>query len=128
MNIPANATTLLFQKAAFERAGLTRAAFDEWLNLTPDEFRVEGELIAVGPVFDTGTKDTGYAAVGLDLIRAVADLCVPAGIPVVAIGGITLARAPSVIAAGATSVCVISDLLTGEPGARARAFLGAVGG
>lgn len=54
MPIPlsANASTLLFQKAAFERAGLTRAAIDAWLTLTPEEFRVEGELIAVGPVFD----------------------------------------------------------------------------
>ncbi len=54
MPIPlaANATTLLFQKSAFEKAGLTRAGLDEWLNLTPEEFRVEGDLIAVGPVYD----------------------------------------------------------------------------
>lgn len=54
MPIPlaANASTLLLQKAAFEKVGLTRAAVDEWLNLTPDEFRVEGELIVVGPVHD----------------------------------------------------------------------------
>lgn len=54
MPIPlsANATTLLFQKAAFEKASLTRAAFDEWLNLTPEEFRVEGDLIAIGPIYD----------------------------------------------------------------------------
>ena len=39
--------------------------------------------------------------------------------PVVAIGGITLENAPSVIAAGATAVAVISDLLaTGDPQAR----------
>lgn len=64
MPIPlsANATTLLFPKAAFERAGLTRSAFDAWLNLTPDEFRVEGDLIAVGPVFDVDALQALVAA------------------------------------------------------------------
>ena len=47
----------------------------------------------------------------------------PHGLPVVAIGGITLDNARSVIDAGAASVAVISDLLTGDPEARVRAFL-----
>ena len=47
-----HAPTLLIRKDAFERIGLTRAAVDEWLSLTADEFRVEGEVIAIGPVFD----------------------------------------------------------------------------
>ncbi len=50
--LPADAPTLLFRKEAFERAELNRAAFDQWLNLTPEEFRVEGSLIAVGPIYD----------------------------------------------------------------------------
>jgi thiamine-phosphate pyrophosphorylase len=79
--------------------------------------------IAVGPVFDTGTKDTGYAAVGLDLVRQAVLLATPRAIPVVAIGGITLDQAPGVLAAGASAVCVISDLLRGDPGQRARAFV-----
>jgi thiamine monophosphate synthase len=45
----------------------------------------------------------------------------------VAIGGITLARAGEVIDAGATSVAVIADLLDGDPGERARAFLRELG-
>ncbi|MBY0490221.1 MAG: hypothetical protein K2R93_10315 [Gemmatimonadaceae bacterium] len=44
------APTLLIRKAAFERVGLTRAQFDEALLLTPEEFRVEGEVIAIGPL------------------------------------------------------------------------------
>ena len=84
---------------------------------------------AVGPIFGTGTKATGYDAVGLGhLERAVmraADL--PRTLPIVAIGGITLERAPGVIAAGAASVAVISDLLTtGDPAARVRQFLAAL--
>lgn len=52
LRLPHAAPTLLVQRSAFERAGLTRAAIDEWLNLTPEEFRVEGGLIAIGPVYD----------------------------------------------------------------------------
>lgn len=84
------------------------------------------DYVAVGPVFPTGTKDTGYPAVGLDLVAAVAALAARRRVPVVAIGGITLERASSVLAAGARSVCVISDLLSGDPGARAHAFLTAL--
>lgn len=44
------APTLLIRKEAFERAGLTRARFDERFNLTPEEFRVERDLVVIGPV------------------------------------------------------------------------------
>jgi thiamine monophosphate synthase len=60
-------------------------------------------------------------------VTAVAGLARTRGVPVVAIGGITLARAPAVLAAGAAAVCVISDLLVDDPGRRAREFLAALG-
>jgi thiamine-phosphate pyrophosphorylase len=85
------------------------------------------DYLAVGPVFETGTKDTGYAAVGVGLVRAVSALARPRGVPVVAIGGITLDRAAETIEAGASSVCVISDLFTGDPGARAAAYVRRLG-
>ena len=47
-----NAPTLLVRRPAFERAGLTRSAIDERYNLTADEFRVEGDLVAIGPFYD----------------------------------------------------------------------------
>lgn len=50
--IPTGRPTLLIRKEAFERANLTRAAFDERLGLTPDEFRVERELIVIGPIHE----------------------------------------------------------------------------
>jgi thiamine-phosphate pyrophosphorylase len=79
------------------------------------------DYIAVGPIYGTTTKYTGHSARGLDLVRQAASAGAQA---VVAIGGITLDRAPDVIAAGAASVAVISDLLTGrDPAARVRAFL-----
>ena len=69
------------------------------------------DYLAVGPVYATATKATGYPAVGLKLVAEAARLAT--GRPLVAVGGITLERAEAVIAAGATSVAVISDLLTG---------------
>jgi len=78
--------------------------------------------VAIGPVFSTGSKNTGYDAVGLTLVSTAARLA--GHVPVVAIGGITLDNASSVIAAGAASVAVIGDLLAGgDPERRTRAFL-----
>jgi thiamine-phosphate pyrophosphorylase len=79
--------------------------------------------MAIGPVFGTGTKDTGYQAIGLETVRRAADAATKEGLPTVAIGGITLDNAALVIGAGAASVAVISDLLDGDPEARCRAFL-----
>ena len=90
--------------------------------------------LAVGPVFGTPTKETGYEAVGLELVRdAAAAAAVAAGgevegLTVVAIGGITLERARSVIEAGAASVAVISDLFaTGDPAGRVAEFIRTLG-
>jgi len=80
------------------------------------------DYIAVGPIYGTLSKDTGYSARGLHLVRHAVQASDRR--PVVAIGGITLERAPEVMAAGAASVAVISDLLTGgDPAGRTRAFL-----
>ena len=82
--------------------------------------------IAVGPVFGTRTKETGYHAVGLELVREASRRA--ASVPVVAIGGITFETAASVLEAGAASVAIISDLLvTGDPRARAEAYLRMLG-
>jgi thiamine-phosphate pyrophosphorylase len=89
--------------------------------------QVEGALtepisyIAVGPVFGTATKETGYSAVGLDLISGAARLA--GSVPIVAIGGVKLENARAAIDAGASSVAVISDLLVGNPVERVKAFL-----
>lgn len=85
--------------------------------------------VAVGPIFGTASKNTGYDPVGLALVEAAAARARPRGLQVVAIGGITLERAADVIRAGADSVAIISDLLTsGDPRARVREFLRALDG
>ena len=50
LDVPQGDTTLFIRRDAFERSGLTRQALDERLNLTADEFRVEGALVVVGPL------------------------------------------------------------------------------
>jgi hypothetical protein len=53
--LPNTAPTLLIRKSAFERVEMTRAQVDEALGLTPDEFRIEGALIAIGPLVGEDT-------------------------------------------------------------------------
>jgi hypothetical protein len=50
LDIAAGSPTLLIRRDAFERVGLTRAQIDARLNLTDAEFRVDGPLVAVGPL------------------------------------------------------------------------------
>ncbi len=66
------------------------------------------DYIALGPIYPTQSKSTGHDAQGLDRIREWKQKI--GAMPLVAIGGITFERAPAVIAAGARSVAVISDV------------------
>ncbi|HET7563426.1 MAG TPA: hypothetical protein VFJ96_00420 [Gemmatimonadaceae bacterium] len=68
LEMVSGAPTVLIRKAAFERAGLVRAAIDARFNLTADEFRVEGSVIAIGPLYEDdalGTLIEELEAVGL---------------------------------------------------------------
>jgi thiamine-phosphate pyrophosphorylase len=82
------------------------------------------DYVAIGPVYGTQSKDRPDPVVGLDGVRRAAALAV--GRPVVAIGGITLATAPAVLRAGATSVAVIGDAMQADASERARAVLAAL--
>lgn len=82
--------------------------------------------VAYGPVFETKTKSNPDPVVGLEGLREASRLTRAAGIPLVAIGGINLARAPQ-IAELADACAVISDLFheratLDEVTERARAF------
>jgi len=92
---------------------------------TLEQFRraaaTSADYIAVGPVFATTSKSNPDPVVGLELIRQARPLTDK---PIVAIGGITLDRAASVIAAGADSVAVIRDVLcAAKPAEQARRYL-----
>jgi thiamine-phosphate pyrophosphorylase len=80
--------------------------------------------IAIGPVFGTATKDTGYTAVGVEAVRDVSRAIAGRELPIVAIGGITIERVERVVESGAAAVAVITDLLaTGDPTRRVRDYL-----
>jgi thiamine-phosphate pyrophosphorylase len=79
------------------------------------------DYIALGPVFQTSTKEKPDPVVGLVGIGEVKQSISK---PLVAIGGITFERARSVIEAGADSLAVISDLYsTDDVTERARSFM-----
>ena len=67
------------------------------------------DYVALGPVYETKLKEMPWQPQGLDRVgvwhRKVSPL------PLVGIAGITVERAPGVLAAGAQSVAVITDFL-----------------
>jgi len=65
------------------------------------------DYIAIGPLFETGSKRNPDAVVG---VKELARLRPMTGRPVVAIGGINRENCRSVLEAGADSVAVIGDL------------------
>ena len=107
---------------------LPASAIIGWSTHVDEQVRAAARLpvdyIAIGPVFDTRSKAQPDPVVGLEGVRRAVDLA--AGVPVVAIGGITLETAPAVLAAGASSVAVIGDVMHRDAGDRARAYLAVV--
>jgi thiamine-phosphate pyrophosphorylase len=82
------------------------------------------DYVALGPIWPTQLKAMPWAPQGLARIgewkRAIGTL------PLVAIGGITCARAPDCLAAGADVVAVVGDIVRhADPEASARAWLDA---
>jgi len=83
----------------------------------------EADYVALGPIYATTLKVMPWAPQGLP---RVAEWRSKIHCPLVAIGGITLDRAPIVLAAGADCVAVISDLATSyAPELRAKNWLSA---
>jgi len=79
------------------------------------------DYIAIGPVFQTPSKENPDEIVGLEMNSEVRRNIAK---PLVAIGGITMQSARAAIDAGADSVAVISDLLsTPDVSARTRSFV-----
>jgi thiamine-phosphate pyrophosphorylase len=65
--------------------------------------------IGASPIFSTATKPDAGEPKGIKLIR---DIKKAVSVPVVAIGGINLENAKSVIDAGADAICCISAVIT----------------
>ncbi len=97
---------------------------------THDEAELERALchdpdyVALGPVYPTVLKQMRFGPQGLARVgewkRRLGER------RLVAIGGMSVERAPGVLAAGADSVCVVTDvLLNADPEARARQWIAA---
>ncbi len=69
------------------------------------------DYVALGPVYATTLKTMPWPPQGLPRI---AEWRAKLNCPLVAIGGITLQRAPMVLASGADSVAVITDIVTSQ--------------
>lgn len=71
---------------------------------------VNPSYISLGPIYATDSKDVSrWEPQGLDRIAHWRSL-LPDGMPLVAIGGISLERAPGVLSAGADGIAVISAI------------------
>ena len=71
----------------------------------------KADYVALGPIYATTLKVMPWGPQGLPRIAEWRSLI---NCPLVAIGGITAQRAPVVLAAGADSVAVITDIVTSE--------------
>lgn len=95
---------------------------------THDEAELETALlakpdyVALGPIYPTILKAMKWAPQGLARIRIWKERI--GEVPLVAIGGLTVERAPGCFEAGADSLAVVTDvLLNADPEARAREWV-----
>ncbi|MDB5591296.1 thiamine phosphate synthase, partial [Enterovirga sp.] len=93
---------------AIRRAGLTLGLSTHDEEELEIALRQDPDYVALGPIYPTTLKAMRFAPQGLDRIaqwkRRIG------AVPLVAIGGITLERAPGVYGQGADSIAVVSDV------------------
>jgi hypothetical protein len=71
LTISGGAPTMFIRRAAYEAHDLSRRALDERFGLTADEFRVEGDLVAIGPIYEGGGDAIGALIAELEEIGLV---------------------------------------------------------
>jgi thiamine-phosphate pyrophosphorylase len=76
------------------------------------------DYLAFGPIFATTSKSTADPVLGYERLRAARTLST---LPLIAIGGITAATAPAVLAAGADAVAIIGAIMRAPDVERATA-------
>jgi thiamine-phosphate pyrophosphorylase len=107
---------------AIRAAGLTLGLSTHDDDELATALRHRPDYVALGPIYPTTLKAMRFGPQGLERIglwKRRIDT-----VPVVAIGGITLERAPAVFAAGADSIAVVSDVTqNADPDKRVRDWL-----
>lgn len=110
--------------AAIRRAGMKLGISSHSHEELDRALREDPDYVALGPIYETKLKVMPWAPQGLARISEWKAL---ARRPLVAIGGITLERAPAVFAAGADSIAVVTDIVANaDPGQRTRDWLDAI--
>ncbi len=111
--------------AAIRRAGIKLGISTHSHEELDRALREDPDYVALGPIYQTTLKVMPWAPQGLERIGEWKAL---AKRPLVAIGGITLERAPQVFAAGADSIAVVSDVVFHpDPEQRAQDWLASAG-
>ena len=106
---------------AIRGAGIRFGASTHSLEELQVALAVEPDYVALGPIYPTKLKAMPWQPQGLARIDEWRDKL---SCPLVAIGGNTLERAPSVLAAGASSAAVVTDIVMSEdPDRRAREWI-----
>lgn len=108
--------------AAIRKAGLRLGVSTHSHDELEVALAAKPDYVALGPIYETKLKAMKWAPQGLERLGDWKRRIGP--ISLVAIAGITIARAPGVIAAGAQSVAVITDFVThADPELRIKEWL-----
>ena len=109
--------------AAIEAAGIRIGISTHSIAELDIALGMDPAYVALGPIYPTMLKAMPWAPQGLDRI---AEWRSKISCPLVAIGGITLGRAPAVLAAGASSAAVVTDIvMSDDPEQRTREWIAA---
>jgi len=95
--------------------------------LLPGILEAPVDYLAIGPVFETRTKQTNKKPIGIDGVRRLREEAGPDAV-LSAAAGITFETAPSVLDAGATMVAVAEAIFrTSDPAAEFARWMSALG-
>ncbi len=100
------------------RLGISTHSYEE----AARALAIKPSYIALGPIFETTCKSMTFGPQGMERLQEWHALC--PGIPLVAIGGLKLDHASTLLSYGASGLSVITDVLKAvDPDARTRAWL-----
>jgi thiamine-phosphate pyrophosphorylase len=94
--------------------------------LLPGILKEPADYLSIGPVFATTTKQTARTPIGVEGVRKLREEAGPSAV-LVAVGGMTLERAPAVQAAGASVIAVAAAIFrSADPAAEFRRWKAAL--
>lgn len=111
VHLPGSAVTCARVRAIVPEAFLVGRSVHSAAEAIAAEDTGDCDYLVFGTVFASESKPGGHAVAGL---AALAEVCAAVGLPVLAIGGITPARVPDVVRAGAAGVAAIGLFTAGE--------------